>query len=52
MKELKLKVKSDFDLKDATLLAYNYCQCLQRFKSQIINMLSSNHVYTHFTIFH
>ena len=35
MKELKLKIQSDFGFKNATLV-YNYCQCCQRFKLQII----------------
>ena len=40
MKELKLKMQSDFDKKKNTTLAYNYCQCRQRFKSQVITSKS------------
>ena len=35
MKERKLKIQSDFDFKNTTLV-YNYCQCCRKFKSQII----------------
>ena len=35
VKEWKLKMQSDFDFKKNTLV-YNYCQCRQKFKSQII----------------
>ena len=35
MKKLNLKIQTDFDKKN-TAQVYNYCQCWQRFKPQII----------------